>query len=33
MIKNALNGCITKGFAAPTGDGKFKITEEGKKQI
>ena len=33
MIKNALEGCITKGFAAPTGDGKFKITEEGKKQI
>ena len=33
MIKNVLEGCITKGFAAPTGDGKFKITEEGKKQI
>ena len=33
MIKNALNGCIAKGFAAPTGDGNFKITEEGKKQI
>lgn len=32
MIKNALNGCITKGFAAPTGGG-IKITEEGKKQI
>ena len=33
IIENALEGCITKGFAAPTGDGKFKITEEGKKQI
>ena len=33
MIQNALEGCIAKGFAAPTGDGKFKITEEGKKQI
>lgn len=33
MIQNALEGCIAKGFAAPAGDGKFKITEEGKKQI
>ena len=33
VIQNALEGCIAKGFAAPAGDGKFKITEEGKKQI
>ena len=32
MVKNALEGCITKGFAALTSDG-IKITEEGKKQI
>ncbi len=33
IIQNALEGCIAKGFAVPAGDGKFKITEEGKKQI
>ncbi len=32
-IQNALEGCIAKAFAAPAGDGKFKITEDGKKQI
>ena len=32
MVKNALEGCIAKGFAAPAGGG-IKITEEGKKQI
>jgi len=32
IIKNALEGCIEKGFATPTGNG-IKITEEGKKQI
>ncbi|WP_288569560.1 hypothetical protein [uncultured Treponema sp.] len=32
MIKNALNGCIAKGFAVLTSNG-IKITEEGKKQI
>lgn len=33
VIQNALEGCIEKGFAAPASDGKFKITDEGKKQI
>ncbi|WP_308692533.1 hypothetical protein [uncultured Treponema sp.] len=32
-IQNALEGCIAKGFAASADGGKFKITEEGKKQI
>lgn len=32
-IQNALEGCIAKGFAAPVGNGKFKITEDGKKQL
>lgn len=33
ITQNALEGCIAKDFAAPADDGKFKITEEGKKQI
>ena len=33
MVKNALEGCIAKGFAVPASGGKFKITDEGKKQI
>lgn len=32
-IQNALEGCIAKGFVAPAGGGKLKITENGKKQI
>ena len=32
MVKNALEGCIENGFAAPASGG-IKITDEGKKQI
>lgn len=32
MVKNALEGCIEKGFAAQASDG-IKITDKGKKQI
>ncbi|WP_295797055.1 hypothetical protein [uncultured Treponema sp.] len=33
VIQNALEGCIAKGFASQASGGKFKITEEGKKQL